>query len=362
MARRLPDFPWDRLADAADLARSHPGGIVDLSVGAPVDPTPAVVTRALQGATQAPGYPLTRGTASLREAVAGYLDRRWQVAVDPTAVLPVIGTKELVAWLPTLLGLGPGDTVAYPELAYPTYEVGALLAGATPRSARSLTALGPSRVGLVWLNSPANPDGSVLPVEHLAKVVSWARERGAVVASDECYLEFGWDTEPASILHPDVCGGSHEGLLAVHSLSKRSNMAGYRAGFVAGDPAIVAELHEVRRHAGMVVSAPVQVAMVAALDDVDHVVEQRRRYRGRRDLLMAALGEAGFRVEASQGSLYLWVTRDRPAMADVTWLAERGVLVAPGDFYGPAGANHVRVSLTATDERVEAGCERIAAG
>lgn len=361
MLGRLPDFPWDRLAPAADLARAHPGGIVDLSVGAPVDPTPSVVERALAGASQSPGYPLTRGTPALSEAVSGYLARRWRVDVDPGCVLPVVGTKELVAWLPTLLGLGSGDTVAYPHLAYPTYEVGALLAGATPRPADSLTTLGPARVGLLWLNSPANPDGRVLPVEHLAKVVAWARERGTVVASDECYLEYGWDAEPVSILHPDVCGGSHEGLLAVHSLSKRSNMAGYRAGFVVGDPALVADLHEVRRHAGMVVAGPVQAAMVAALGDGSHVVEQRRLYRARRALLVAALGEAGFRIEHSQGSLYLWATRDEPAMTSVRWLAERGVLVAPGDFYGPTGGRHVRVSLTATDERVEVGCERIAA-
>jgi succinyldiaminopimelate transaminase len=295
----------------------------------------------------------------VRKACATYLARRWQVAAEPDAVLPVIGTKELVAWLPTLLGLGAGDTVAYPHLAYPTYEVGAVLAGAQPLPTASLTALGPLRVPLIWVNSPANPDGRVLPAEHLAKVVSWARERGAVVASDECYLEFGWDVEPVSILHPQVCGGSHEGLLAVHSLSKRSNMAGYRAGFVAGDPDLVADLHEVRRHAGMVVSAPVQAAMVAALADDDHVVEQRRRYRARRDLLTAALGEAGFRIEHSEGSLYLWATRDEPAMQTVTWCAERGVLVAPGDFYGPSGARHVRVSLTATDERVQVGCERL---
>ncbi len=295
----------------------------------------------------------------MREAVAGYLGRRWFVDISPDAVLPVIGTKELVAWLPTLLGLGTGDVVALPELAYPTYEVGALLAGATPLATASLTALGPRRVGMIWLNSPANPDGRVLPAEHLAKVVSWARERGAVVASDECYLEYGWDVEPISILHPRVCGDSHDGLLAVHSLSKRSNMAGYRAGFVAGDPALVADLHEVRRHAGMVVPAPVQAAMVAALDDGLHVVEQRALYRARRDLLMAALGDAGFRVEHSEGSLYLWATRDEPAMDSVTWLAQRGVLVAPGDFYGPTGARHIRVSLTATDERVEAAGERI---
>ena len=192
----------------AARARAHPDGIVDLSVGAPVDPTPSVVTRALDSATQAPGYPLTRGTSALREAAARYLESRWQADVRPDDVLPVIGTKELVAWLPTLLGLGAGDAVAYPALAYPTYEVGAVLSGAQPLPTASLTALGPRQVPLIWVNSPANPDGRVLPAEHLAKVVSWARERGAVVASDECYLEFGWDVEPVSILHPQVCGGA----------------------------------------------------------------------------------------------------------------------------------------------------------
>ncbi len=336
--------------------------MVDLSVGAPVDPTPQVVERALAAASQAPGYPLTQGSPAVREAAATYLRSRWGADVQPADVLPVVGTKELVAWLPTLLGLGEGDAVAFPQLAYPTYEVGALLAGAAPVAAGSLTALGPRRVGLLWLNSPANPDGRVLPLDHLAKVVAWARERGTVVASDECYLEFGWDAQPVSILHPDVCGGSHEGLLAVHSLSKRSNMAGYRAGFVAGDPALVADLHEVRRHAGMVVSAPVQAAMVAALGDHAHVVEQRRLYRARREMLAAALSGAGFTIEHSEGSLYLWATRDEPGIDSVRWLAERGVLVAPGDFYGPAGTRFIRVSLTATDERVEAGCARLTGG
>jgi succinyldiaminopimelate transaminase len=328
-------------------------------VGAPVDPTPDVVTRALAEEAQSPGYPLTRGTPAVRSAFSSYLRRRWDVQVSDDAVLPVIGTKELVAWLPTLLGLGAGDVVTYPELAYPTYEVGAVIAGARPVPADSLVALGPQPVRLLWLNSPSNPDGRILPSEHLAKVVAWARERGAVVASDECYLEFGWEEQPVSILHPQVCGGSHEGLLAVHSLSKRSNMAGYRAGAIAGDARLVAALHQIRRHAGMVVPGPVQAAMVAAWSDDAHVLEQRRRYRARRELLRAALVEAGFTIDRSEGSLYLWVTRDEPAMDTVDWLAERGILVAPGDFYGPAGGRHVRVSLTATDERVEAAAQRL---
>jgi succinyldiaminopimelate transaminase len=274
--------------------------------------------------------------------------------LDPAAVLPSIGSKELVAWLPTLLGLGRGDVVVHPEIAYPTYDIGARLAGATPVASDGLTALGPQRVRLVWLNSPSNPTGRVLPVEHLRKVVDWARERGAVVASDECYAELGWDgsAPPVSLLDPAVCGGSHDGLLVLYSLSKRSNMAGYRAAFAAGDAALVRDLLEVRRHAGMIVPAPVQAAMVAALGDDDHVEEQRLRYAARRTSLLGAFVAAGFRVEASSAGLYLWLTRDEDCWATVAHLAGLGILVAPGAFYGPAGAQHVRVALTATDERV----------
>jgi len=321
-----------------------------------------VVTSALAAAADAPGYPLTWGTPVLRAAVAAWFARRRGVPdVDPDGVLPTIGSKELVAWLPTLLGAGRGDTVVHPAVAYPTYDIGARLAGATPLATDALTAAGPARVALVWVNSPANPTGRVLPVEHLAKVVAWARERGAVVASDECYAELGWDQRPASILDPRVCGGSHEGLLCVYSLSKQSNLAGYRAAFVAGDVALVRRLLEVRRHAGMIVPAPVQAAMVAALGDDAHVEEQRGRYAARRAVLLPALHRGGLRVEHSEAGLYLWATRDEPCWDTVAALAERGVLVAPGEFYGPGGSRHVRVALTASDERVAAAAERLAA-
>jgi succinyldiaminopimelate transaminase len=264
-----------------------------------------------------------------------------------------------VAWLPTLLGLGPGDVVVHPEIAYPTYDVGARLAGATPVAADGLSALGPQRVRLVWVNSPSNPTGQVLPVEHLRKVVSWARERGAVVASDECYAELGWTAEPVSLLHPDVCGGSTEGLLAVYSLSKQSNLAGYRAAFVAGDVGIVRELLEVRKHAGMIVPAPVQAAMVAALGDDEHVAVQRARYAARRDLLHAALRSAGWQVDHSDAGLYLWATRGEDCWDSVRGLASHGILVAPGAFYGPAGRHHVRVALTASDEQIAEAARRL---
>jgi succinyldiaminopimelate transaminase len=357
---KLPDFPWDVLAPYGERAASHPDGLIDLSVGTPVDSTPTVVRQALAAAADAPGYPPTYGTPAFRAAVVRWYRRRLGIdTVGPDDVLPTIGSKELVAWLPTLLGLGPGDAVVHPTLAYPTYDVGARLAEAESIAADSLTALGPRRVGLVWLNSPASPHGQVLPVAHLSKVVAWARERGVVVASDECYLEFGWDARPVSVLDPLVNGGSLDGVLALHSLSKRSNMAGYRAGFVAGDIELVRGLLEARKHAGMMVPAPVQAAMIAALDDDEHVDEQRRRYLARRNTLRPALEAAGFGIDHSEGGLYLWATRDEPCWDTVGWFADLGILVAPGDFYGQAGSRHVRIALTATDEHVVQAAARL---
>jgi succinyldiaminopimelate transaminase len=356
----LPVFPWDTLADVSALARSHPDGIVDLSVGTPVDPVAPLIREALAAASAEPGYPTTAGTPALRASAAAALKRRYGVTGLPDdAVLPVIGTKELIAWLPTLLGLGPDDVVVVPELAYPTYEVGAQLAGSQVVRADSLTQLGPQSPALVYLNSPSNPTGKVLGVEHLRKVVGWARERGALIASDECYLGLGWDAQPVSALHPSVCEGDHTGLLAVHSLSKTSSLAGYRAGFVAGDPAVVAELLAVRKHAGMMVPTPVQAAMVAALDDDAHEREQRERYAQRRAVLLPALQSAGLTVDDSEAGLYLWATRGEPCRDTVAWLAQRGILVAPGEFYGPRGAQHVRVALTAPDERIAAAVQRL---
>ncbi|KID29008.1 succinyldiaminopimelate transaminase [Prauserella rugosa] len=358
---QLPGFPWDTLAGPTARAKAHPDGIVDLSVGTPVDPVPEAVRDALASVSDIPGYPTTHGTPQLREAAVGALERRHGVTgVSPDAVLPTIGSKELVAWLPMLLGAGEGDVVVIPELAYPTYEVGALIAGAEPLRADSTVALGPSRPRMIWLNSPSNPTGRVLGVDHLRKVVEWARERDVVVVSDECYLALGWDADPVSILHPDVCGGSHDGLLAVHSLSKSANLASYRAGFVTGDPALVADLLAVRKHAGMIVPRPVQEAMRVALADDDLLQRQRGLYAARRETLRDALTGAGFRIDHSEAGLYLWATRDEPADDTVAWLAERGILVAPGTFYGPGGGSHVRVALTATDERVAAAAKRLA--
>ncbi|MGW3622818.1 bifunctional succinyldiaminopimelate transaminase/glutamate-prephenate aminotransferase [Streptomyces sp. NPDC000880] len=368
VSSRLPVFPWDKLEPYKATAAAHPDGIVDLSVGTPVDPVPELIQKALVAAADSPGYPTVWGTAELRDALTGWVERRLgAVDVAHTNVLPVVGSKELVAWLPTQLGLGPGDKVAYPRLAYPTYEVGARLARAeavvydteTFAADAAGTDLDPAGLKLLWLNSPSNPTGRVLAKEELIRIVAWAREHGVLVFSDECYLELGWEAEPVSVLHPDVCGGTYEGVVAVHSLSKRSNLAGYRAAFIAGDEAVLGELLQIRKHGGMMTPAPVQAATVAALGDDTHVTEQRARYAARRAALRTALEGHGFRIEHSEASLYLWATRDEPCWDTVAHLAELGILVAPGDFYGTAGESFVRVAFTATDERVEAAVKRL---
>ncbi|MBC2960445.1 succinyldiaminopimelate transaminase [Nocardioides deserti] len=362
VSSRLPDFPWDHLVRYAEQARQHPDGIVDLSVGTPVDPTPEVVQQALRAGADSPGYPLTIGRPETRQAAIDWLERNHGVTgLGLDQVLPVIGSKELIGSMAVHLGIGAGDLIGYPELAYPTYEVGAALAGARSLATDSLTAFGPEMPRLLWLNSPSNPTGRVLPVDHLRKVVEWCRERGTILVSDECYLECAWEAEPVSVLHPDVCGGSTEGILAVHSLSKRSNLAGYRCAFVAGDAALVGELLAVRKNLGLQMPGPQQRAMAAALDDDVHAAEQHSRYAARRRVLRDALEGAGFRIDHSEASLYLWSSRDEDCWDTVAALAERGILVAPGSFYGPAGNQHVRVAFTATDERIQAAADRLRA-
>lgn len=359
VSAKLPDFPWDTLAAAKAAASAHPGGLVDLSVGTPVDPTPRLARDALCAASDAHGYPTVWGTPGLRQAIIDHLASRWHaVDVPHEGVYPVVGTKEAVAWLPTLLGLGPHDLVVIPTTAYPTYEVGARMVDA-PVLACDDPAAVEGTPSLIWINSPANPHGAILTAGETRAWVRYARSVGAVLAADECYGEFAWDAEPVSVLDPAVNDGDLTGLLALHSLSKRSNLAGYRAGFVAGDPGIVGELVATSKHLGMMVPAPVQEAMRVLLGDQSHVVEQRERYRERRRILAQALVGAGFRIDHSEGSLYLWATRGEDCRATVDWLAERGILVAPGDFYGDAGRRHVRVALTATDERIAAAASRL---
>nr|WP_203589869.1 succinyldiaminopimelate transaminase [Streptomyces sp. SID13031] len=357
----MPDFPWDKLAPFKQKAAAHPDGIVDLSIGSPVDPVPELVKKALADAADAPAYPTTIGTTAARQSAVDWLARRLDVPnVDPqTGILPVIGTKELIMLLPTLLGIGAGDTVLIPDLAYPTYEAGAALARATSVPVADPTQYdGPVRVA--YLNSPRNPSGQITPADELRTAVEWARANDVLLVSDECYAEFGWDSVPVSVLHPDVCGGSFDNLLAVHSLSKRSNLAGYRAGFVAGDQAVVAELLAVRKHAGLMVPSPIQAAMAAAFADDTHVDEQRARYLRRRTVLREALTAAGWEITLSNGGLYLWASHPSyDAYESVAALADRGILVAPGAFYGTAGERHVRVALTGTDERIDAAVKRL---
>lgn len=356
----LPGFPWDLLVPYAEKARQHPGGMVDLSIGTPVDATPQVVQDALRAAADAPGYPLTIGTPALREAIVTWTHRRLGADVDARHVVPSIGTKELVALLPALLGLEPGSEVLLPRLAYPTYDVGARLAGCVPVPVDDPTSYDPARVSLVWLNSPSNPTGEVLSAERLRAVVEWGRAHDVLVASDECYFALGWDVEPVSVLHPSVSGGSTDGVLALHSLSKSSNLAGYRAGFAVGDAAAVAAVTLARKHIGLLSPTPVQAGAVAALTDETHVAVQKARYAARRAALLAAVRGAGFTVEHSEAGLYLWATRGASCWDTVAALADVGVLVAPGVFYGEDGAQHVRIALTGSDELISAATERVA--
>ncbi|HEV7956797.1 MAG: N-succinyldiaminopimelate aminotransferase [Microbacteriaceae bacterium] len=366
MPLTLPEFPWDALLPFADTARAHPDGIVDLSVGSPVDATPAIIRDAVLAATDAHSYPLTAGTPTLQEAIVSWFARRRGVsALSVANVLPTIGSKELVAGLPLWLGLGRGDIVVHPRTAYPTYAIGAELVGATAHAGDD-PADWPEGTKLVWINSPGNPDGRVLGIEALRVAVARARELGAVIASDECYAELAWDAPwtgraTPSILDPAVVGEDLSSVLAVYSLSKQSNLAGYRAGLLAGSSDLVEALLAVRKHIGLIPPAPVQAAMVAALSDDEHVSVQRERYRVRREKLQRALTDAGFRVDRSEAGLYLWVTRGTDAWATVAELAAIGILCAPGTFYGVAGAGHVRIAITATDERVDAAARRLRA-
>ncbi|MEO6505061.1 MAG: succinyldiaminopimelate transaminase [Terrimesophilobacter sp.] len=356
----LPNFPWDSLSPFAVRARAHPGGIVDLSVGSPIDSTPAVVREALAAASDAHAYPQTAGSEPLCAAIAGWFERRRDVSgLTAHEVMPTIGSKELIAGLALWLGLGPADVVVQPRLAYPTYAVGAALAGSTVHTGDD-PASWPAATRLIWLNSPGNPDGRVLGIDELRRAVERARQLGAVIVSDECYAELAWESEStASILDDRVTDGDRRGVLAVYSLSKQSNLAGYRAGLIAGGAELVGEILAVRRNLGLIPSTPVQAAMLAALSDDRHVAVQKEVYRRRRAQLAPALQAAGFRIDSSEAGLYLWASRGEDAWATVAALAELGILVVPGTFYGEENSRHVRVALTASDERIEVAVARL---
>lgn len=354
MRQPLPDFPWDALAPYATKARAHEAGIIDLSQGTPVDPTPEIIQSALRASSDSPRYPVTAGTKELQDAI-----RHWAInhlgASGDFDILPVIGSKELVAWLPTIL---ESKSVIYPEVAYPTYLVGALLAQSQPVAVGIDAETWPSG-DFAWVNSPSNPTGRVHSELELRAAVKWARKNEAVLVCDECYIDFGDKATPTSLLK--YTDGDNSNILVVHSLSKRSSMAGYRGAFLIGDAKLISQIREVRKHAGMMVPLPIQMAMVAALSDETHVSEQRARYNARRATLAPALQEAGFNIEASEAGLYIWCTRSEDAWQSVDWLAKLGILATPGNFYGPKGASHIRIAMTATDAQIADAAARIRA-
>lgn len=363
-------YPWDQLTPYAERARARVGGMANLSIGTPVDPTPGVIRAALEAASDAHGYPTAQGSPGLQEAIVAWFSRRRGVSsLSTAAVLPTLGSKEFVAHLPSLLGLGPQDVVVVPEIAYPTYAIGARLAGAQVRMADDVASWADDpAVRLVWLNSPANPTGAVLSAEHMQSVITAARRLGAVVASDECYAELPWhepwtSTGVPCLLSDQVSGGDHAGLISLYSLSKQSNLAGYRAAFAAGDEDLIARMMLLRRHMGMIVPAPVQAATVTALGDSSHVARQREIYHSRRQRLLSALTRAGYAVDNSEAGLYLW-TRSCDGRQDcwqmVSDFADLGILVGPGSFYGLRAGDHVRVALTAPEESVDLAVQRLA--
>lgn len=359
----LPDYPWKKLKPYEQIAKEHPRGIVDLSVGSPVDPTPAVIQDALNRSTNAPGYPSTAGSIELREAIVEWFARRRGVQnLSIEQVMPSIGSKELISLLPLFLGIGKGDAVVQPRVAYTAYVVGAALVGAEIISSDEPESW-PENTKLIWLNSPGNPDGKVLDVEKLRKAVKRARELGAVLASDECYAELGWgkwsSNRIPSLLDPAVCDGNHENLLALYSLSKQSNLAGYRAAFAAGDRDLIQPIVNLRMHTGLMMPAPVQQAVIAALGDEEHVAIEREIYSNRREKLLAAIKAYGFLVADSEAGLYLWASLGEDCWLTVKRMAELGILVVPGEFYEAGGSEYVRFSLTASDDKIDEAANRL---
>jgi len=341
------------LAPYGARAREHAGGIIDLSQGTPVDATPEFIQQELKSAANSPSYPVTIGTPELRSAM-----RNWAIGVLGATgefdVLPTIGSKELVAWLPAIL---EAKIVLYPKVAYPTYLVGSMI-NKSENIAVEIDATTWPKSDLAWINSPSNPTGRVHSESELEAVIAYARTNNSVVASDECYTSFpATGPTPVSILK--LANGNNKNLLAVHSMSKRSNLAGYRAGLIVGDPDLIAEIREVRKHAGMMLPLPIQRAMTAALGDEVHVAQQAKRYAARREILSVALKAAGFKIDFSSAGLYIWCTRDEDSWDSISWLADIGILATPGIFYGQAGAKHIRIAMTATDSQINEAASRI---
>lgn len=385
IAAVLPDYPFDRLAPVAELARGHSGGIVDLSIGTPGDPTPEVVMAALANCGSGPsrGYPASAGSAAFRDAACEWMRRELEVEVAPSQVGATVGTKEFVAGLPGWLRLAwPGrDIVLYPEVSYPTYAMGAVLAGCQPVPVKigedgrmDLASIDPAhlkRALVLWVNSPSNPTGVI---EDLVEVARFGRLHGVLVASDECYVELTY-SGPRSTVLAQGC----DGVLAVHSLSKRSNAAGLRAGFFAGDREVVDYLVNLRKHAGYMVPGPVQAAAVAALGDQEHVKVQRELYYDRLEYFVGVLRSVGLEASLPGGGFYLWVKApprllelgapaghgDRPAETagwklNVELASRGGILASPGEIYGSAGNDYLRLAMVVPRPRLELAARRLA--
>lgn len=364
MFDRLPEYPWQQLKPYREIAAAHPDGVVDLSVGSPVDETPEVIQKALLKASDAPGYPSTSGTPQLRQAIVDWFATRRRVPdLSVEQVIPTIGSKEFISWLPLMLGLGPGDVVVQPRVAYTAYEVGAKFAGCDLVSSDDPQQW-PENTKLIWINTPSNPDGKVAGYEYLKAAVARAKELGAVLASDECYAELGWDEAwldraTPCLLEPEVTGGDLTNLIAIYSLSKQSNLAGYRAALAAGDQRLISGILNLRMHSGLMTPYPVQQAMIAGLSDYSHVAVEKKRYQERRKKLLSALTGAGFNIESSEAGLYLWLDVGTDCFKAVEYFAKLGIVVVPGTFYGSAGAENIRVSVTATDQDIDTAVSRL---
>jgi succinyldiaminopimelate transaminase len=359
-----PPYPYDRLDRLKPAAEAHDGGLIDLSIGTPCDPPPAAVVRALARSGAERGYPPSIGSPELRAAAQRWMSRRFDVDVPAGQIGACIGTKEFVGTLPQWLQLRTParDTVLYPAVAYPTYEMGAILAGCravpvpvAPSGGIDLGAIADDdaeRALCLWVNSPSNPTGAL---DDLSAAAAWGRAHGVPVFSDECYVEFTWDGPKRTILTEGL-----DGVVAVHSLSKRSNLAGVRVGFYAGDADLVTYLQEVRKHVGMMVPGPAQAAGVAALDDDRHVGVQRGRYRRRLERMAAALSAwAEIDVPLPGGGFYLWFDAGDGWVFTERLAKDGGVLVSPGEFYGPTVTQYVRVAVVQPDDRIDLVVERL---
>jgi acetylornithine aminotransferase len=353
----MATYPFVRLEEARRRLVAAGVEVIDFGKGDPNEPTDPMIRQALIDAVpeRAP-YPLAQGLPELRQAASDWCKRRFGVAVDPdTEIVPTYGSKEAIFSLAQVLDTA-GRTVVFGEPAYPVYERGALFAGAKVQTLPLLRENSflpdvdaiPDDTAIVWVNYPHNPTGAVAPLEFYERLAAAAAERGFYIASDEAYSELWFDQSPPSVLQL----ADRSRALVFQTLSKRSSMTGYRSGFVAAPAEIVAALKAYRPTVGTAPQEFVQRASVVAWNDERHVDETRARYRAKRDVMIPAIQAKGWEIVASEATMYLWVVGPAPDA-----LLERGILVSPGEFFGPSGAGYVRFALVPTLDE----CERAAA-